>query len=68
MDLDDRQSLLIVVYSEAPYSQWRFNGMSRVGTVQGAPSAGASEFQAKFKVRLNNSRIAFSNNNNTVFI
>ena len=46
--IDDRQSLLIVVYSEAPYSQWRNNEMSRVGKVQGAPSAGASNFQAKF--------------------
>jgi len=31
--------------------QWRNNGVGRMGKVQGAPSAGAPEFQAKkFKI------------------
>ena len=30
--------------------QWRSNGVGRVGKVQGAPSGGAPEFQAKIKI------------------
>ena len=29
------------------YTQWRSNGVGKVGKVQGAPSGGAPEFQAK---------------------